>query len=734
MGFQVSPGVNVSEVDLTGIIPAVSTTEGAMAGWFRWGPAEERTLISSEEELAATFAEPDSTNFNTFFTAANFLSYGNKLFVARAIPADALNATVLQNQSTTPAGGTGSHSDLIKNQEHHDGLTLSSTAADAAFIAKYPGALGNSLKISVCDSALAFESTFTGVTNSSFDTGDANTGIIANIAVGSNTLVLTSKGYETGDVASHHAHTTRISTNLVINTAQTHFTVGDTVRLGNTTLGYQTVKVVAIGDTSIAANTYTSGNNTTEWTGNVAITVDPKYRLSDTFTANSTVGDGINSGGITRFWEYRDNVDGAPGQTEYSNNVANNTANDELHIVIADQDGDITGTKGQILEVWEGLSRATNAKNESGESIYYQDVIDNKSQWVWVGGAKIRATSNVNTAAETYSNTGTGLNNYVNAINPFTSSFQVGSDGTNPNETNIAIGQLQTAVDLFKSPEDVDISLVLTGLSRGGTNGTQWTNYLIDNIADVRKDCVVFTSPEKADVVNNIGGEFNDVEGFADSVTPSSYAVMDSGWKYRYDKYNDVYRYTPLNGDIAGLCVRTDDIRDPWFSPAGYNRGVIKNVIKLPYNPDRADRDHLYKNKVNPVITQPGQGTLLFGDKTMLAKPSAFDRINVRRLFIVLEKAIATAAKYTLFEFNDEFTRAQFRNMVEPFLRDVQGRRGIFDFRVVCDETNNTGEVIDSNRFVGDIYIKPARSINFIQLNFVAVRTGVEFSEVVGQF
>ena len=733
MGFQVSPGVNVSEVDLTGIIPAVSTTEGAMAGWFRWGPAEERTLISSEEELADTFGEPDSTNFNTFFTAADFLSYGNKLYVARAIPSDALNATVLQNQSTTVNGSTGSHSDLIKNGEHHDGLTLSSTAGDAAFIAKYPGALGNSLKISVCDSALAFEQTFTGQTNSTFAADDANSGITATIAVGNTSLILTSKGYEASDVTSHAAHTTRVDTNNVINKAQTHFTVGDQVRLGNSTIGYQTVQVTSIGDTAMDA-TYTSGNNTTEWTGNVVITVDPKYRLSSDFSANSTQGDDINSGGITRFWEYRDNVDAAPGQTEYSNNVANNTANDELHIVIADQDGDITGVKGQILEVWEGLSRATNAKNESGESIYYQDVIDNQSKWVWVGGAKIRATSNVNTAAETYSNTGTGLNNYVNAINPFTSSFQVGSDGTNPNETNIAIGQLQSAVDLFKSPEDVDISLVLTGLSRGGTNGTQWTNYLIDNIADIRKDCVVFTSPEKADVVNNGGGEFNDVEAFADSVTPSSYAVMDSGWKYRYDKYNDVYRYTPLNGDIAGLCVRTDDIRDPWFSPAGYNRGIIKNVIKLPYNPDKADRDHLYKNKVNPVITQPGQGTLLFGDKTMLAKPSAFDRINVRRLFIVLEKAIATAAKYTLFEFNDEFTRAQFRNMVEPFLRDVQGRRGIFDFRVVCDETNNTGEVIDSNRFVGDIYIKPARSINFIQLNFVAVRTGVEFSEVVGQF
>ena len=731
MGFQVSPGVNVSEIDLTGIIPAVSTTEGALAGWFRWGPAEERNLISSEEELASTFGEPDSTNFTTFFTAANFLSYGNKLFVARAIPADAINSTVLQNQSTTANNEVATQTDLIKNQEHHDGLTLSSTASLSAFIAKYPGSLGNSLKISVCDSPLAFESTFTGVTNSSMDVAGSNNNFVATMSVGSNTLLFSQTGTESGDSSGQTSHAIRVGANLSMTTAQTVFTVGDTLRLGNSTIGYQTAKIVA--KSAVQAGGSHAGGTTT-FTANVSFTLDQKYRLSSDLSANSTVGDSINSGGVTRFWEYRDNVDKAPGQSDWSNNVANNTANDELHIVISDEDGDITGVKDNILEVWEGLSRASDAKNESGESIYYKDVIDNQSNWVWVGGTNIRATSNVNTAAQTYSNTGALLNNHVNAVIPFTSSFQVGSDGTNPNETSIAIGQLASAVDLFKSPEDVDISLVVAGLSRGGTNGEQWPNYLIDNIADVRKDCVVFCSPEKADVVNNTGGESNDVKTFADSLTPSSYAVMDSGWKYQYDKYNDVYRYIPLNGDTAGLCVRTDDIRDPWFSPAGYNRGVMKNVIKLPYNPDKADRDILYKNKVNPVITQPGQGTLLFGDKTLLSKPSAFDRINVRRLFIVLEKAIATAAKFTLFEFNDEFTRAQFRNMVEPFLRDVQGRRGIFDFRVVCDETNNTGEVIDSNRFVGDIYIKPARAINFIQLNFVAVRTGVEFSEVVGQF
>ena len=312
-------------------------------------------------------------------------------------------------------------------------------------------------------------------------------------------------------------------------------------------------------------------------------------------------------------------------------------------------------------------------------------------------------------------------------------SFIYGSDGDS--ETDIPVGRLVSAYDKFISASDVDVSLVLTGKSKGGTNGEQLANYLIDNIAEVRRDCVVFVSPDKDDVVTNAGkDEEADIVTFRNSLRSTSYAVLDSGYKYMYDKYNDVYRYIPLNGDTAGLCVRTDTTRDPWFSPAGFNRGQIKNVIKLAYNPDKADRDILYKSGINPVVTFPGQGTILYGDKTLLAKPSAFDRINVRRLFIVLEKAIATASQFTLFEFNDEFTRAQFKNLVEPFLRDVQGRRGIYDFKVVCDETNNTGEVIDRNEFVGDIYIKPARSINFIQLNFVAVRTGVEFSEVVGQF
>jgi phage tail sheath protein FI len=289
---------------------------------------------------------------------------------------------------------------------------------------------------------------------------------------------------------------------------------------------------------------------------------------------------------------------------------------------------------------------------------------------------------------------------------------------------------LQLAYDKFINPEEVDVSLILTG-----DHSITIQQYVIDNICEARKDCVAFISPAKANCVNNIGEETSDIIDYKNGVgRSSSYVVMDSTWKYQFDKYNNVYRWVPMNGDIAGLCVRTDYQRDPWFSPAGFNRGQIKNAVKLGWNPTKANRDDLYKNGINPIVTFPGEGTVLFGDKTLLAKPSAFDRINVRRLFIVLEKAIARAARYSLFEFNDEFTRSQFVSLIEPYLRDVKGRRGIYDFKVVCDSTNNTPEVIDRNEFIGDIYIKPARSINFIQLNFIAVRTGVSFEEIVGKF
>jgi hypothetical protein len=315
---------------------------------------------------------------------------------------------------------------------------------------------------------------------------------------------------------------------------------------------------------------------------------------------------------------------------------------------------------------------------------------------------------------------------------PFTKSFSNGTDSLS--ESAIPLTNLRDAYNQFKDPEEVDVSVIMTGKSAHGVHGEGLANYISDNITTVRKDCVSVVSPQHADVVNNPLDVLEDVTQFRSVLRSTSYQVIDSGYKYQYDPFNDIYRWVPLNGDIAGLMARTDRERDPWWSPAGYQRGQIKNVVKLAFNPNKAQRDELYKNDINPVISQRNKDTVLFGDKTALGRNSAFNRINVRRLFIVLQKAIATASEILLFEFNDAFTRTQFRNMVVPYLRDIQGRRGIYDFRVVCDETNNTGEIIDNNQFVGDIYIKPAKSINEIVLNFVAVRTGVEFEEVVGQF
>ena len=701
MPFQVSPGVNVSEIDLTTVVPAVSTTEGALAGVFRWGPVGVRTLVESEALLATQFGKPTNFNAETFFTGANFLSYGNKLYVARVANTTSTSNTVLTRNAIanvgvitdwapTLASNTASALYIVKNQDDYENrlATMQAGDSDVMYVAKYPGSLGDSLKVSVCDSADGYQST------ANLDNGGGNLSTtLSNVAVtvGSSNVVvnITKANGVIGDAVTYAG------------TLRTGLTIGDYIQVGNTTTGIQNMKIASL---SAVTNTSTVATFT--------ITSSDTFSLSTDFTSTT---------GITRKWEYYNAVDKAPATSAYTTNFGNSSAVDELHVVVADQDGAITGTPGAILEVFSNLSRATDAKTEDGGVNYYKTVINENSNYVWWLNDRTGATS---VAAASIASAST--------TTPMTLSFAGGFDGAD--ENNVAVGTLLTGYDLFASAEDVDVSLVLTGVARGGTNGEQTPNYLIDNIAEKRKDCVVFVSPAKADVVNNVGSESTDVTTFRNSLRSTSYGVMDSGYKYQYDKYNDVYRWIPLNGDTAGLCVRTDDTRDPWFSPAGFNRGQIKNIVKLAYNPGKADRDILYKAGVNPVVTFPGQGTVLYGDKTLLAKPSAFDRINVRRLFIVLEKAIATATKFTLFEFNDDFTRAQFRNLVEPFLRDVQGRRGIYDFQVVCDTTNNTGEVIDRNEFVGDIYIKPAKSINFIQLNFVAVRTGVEFSEVVGKF
>ena len=639
MPFQVSPGINVSEIDLTAVVPAVSTTTAGIAGHYRWGPVNKATLISSEDALVGQFGKPNSDTATDFFTAANFLAYGNALFVTRA------ENSTMSNAQSNSANTVATRFD---NDDDYENNHSSGTTGVGRWVAKYPGALGNSLKVSVCPSSAAFSSTLSGT-----------------FSVTSNTATVTFSANQSGNIV-----------------------VGDLLEIGQPTGVKQTRRVSAI-----AAN-------------GTSVTLENRY-TGDTLSANTS---------LTRKWEYAVNTDRAPGTSATATKAGATT--DELHVAIVDEDGLWTGTKGQVLEVFQNLSMATDGKTDTGQNNYFVDVLNNRSRYIWWA-----ASTSIGTNA---GSSVVGGTTYTGSTTPLTDSLVNGSDGTAPTNANII-----TAYDKFKSSEDIDLSFIL-----GSGNGQTVATHLIDNIASVRKDLLVVLSPTRASVVNNNtyeGKEQEDIIAYRDSLPSTSYATMDSGWKYQYDKYNDLYRYVPANGDTAGLMVRTDNTNDPWYSPAGFNRGNMKNVVKLAYNPRKADRDELYKNGINPVVTFPGQGTVLYGDKTLLANPSAFDRINVRRLFIVLEKAISLASQTTLFEFNDAFTRAQFRNLVEPFLRDVQGRRGITDFRVVCDETNNTGEVIDRNEFIGDIYIKPARSINFIQLNFVAVRTGVDFSEIVGQ-
>jgi hypothetical protein len=561
--FQVSPGVNVSEIDATTVVPSVSTSTGAIAGHFQWGPIDVARQVASEDELVRVFGGPDSNTALTFFTAASFLAYSNSLYVSRADSGN-INSAIALNVSA----GTFTGNVKVKSEDSYFNNNFTVSDANVAFVARYAGSLGNSLKIAWC-----------------------------------------------------------------------------------------------------------ANSNAAAFTG----------------------------------WTYAPFFDKAPGTSTFIANNFKSDANDEMHIVVIDEDGLFTGVANTVLEKFANVSKATNAVDESGSSIYYRDVLFNKSRYVYAYGQNNATWGVAANASFAYAGeTSNGV------------SFIRGTEDT-PTDGNVQIAYQQ-----FSSADNVDISLVMTGAA----SSTLAANVI--SLAGGRKDCIAFLSPTLANV--QAADPTTAITNYRNALTSTSFAVMDSNWKYMYDKYNDLYRWIPCNGDVAGLCAQTDRDRDPWFSPAGFNRGQLKNIVKLAFNPNQTQRDTLYKSGVNPIVSFPGDGTVLFGDKTMQSKPSAFDRINVRRLFIVLEKAIAKAARASLFEFNDEFTRAQFVNLVEPFLRLVQGRRGIYDFRVVCDETNNTGEVIDRNEFVGDIYVKPAKSINYIQLNFVAVRTGVAFDEIVGRF
>jgi phage tail sheath protein FI len=636
MAFQVSPGVQVREIDLTNVVPAVSTSVGASVGNFTWGPVEEPTTITSEKDLANVFGVPTATSAVDFFTSAYFLKYANNLKVVRAVDSNARNANT--DDATTAT--------VVKNADDYANQVFAS-----------------SVTVTV-DGAHTIGDTVVDVTDAS------------NLTVGD---VVTGTGIASGTTISSIA--------------------GDAITLSAAITGN-----LADGATlSVAVN---KGRWIAKYPGSLgnslAISVCAQTSTNAAFTA----------------WSYKSNFSAAPGTSDYAASVGG--SNDELHIVVIDEDGAWTGTSGTILETFAFVSQAADAKTNDGASNYYKDVINNQSKYIWWGSHPSELTNaGAAAAGQTFANSVTGGNTTID--DSLVGGVDSGTLGT---------AEIQSGFDLVEDAETVDVSLLIMP-SVSSANAVTVAQDLI-SIAEARKDCVAFVSPAVTATTSSLTPK-DDVIAFADQLTSSSYAVIDSTSLKIYDKYNDQYINIPASSSVAGLCANTDNVADAWFSPAGYTRGQLRGVTKINFNPKKAERDELYLARVNPIVTFPGEGTVLFGDKTAQAKPSAFDRINVRRLFIVLEKAIATAAKYQLFEFNDEFTRAQFRNLVEPFLREVKGRRGLTDFQVVCDETNNTGDVIDRNEFVADIYIKPARSINFISLNFIATRTGVEFSEIIGQ-
>jgi len=837
MAFQTSPGINVSEVDLTNATPAVGTTEGAIAGVFRWGPTNERVLISSEQQLVARFGAPSTrftdsaystpwTNHETFLTAANFLGYSDALYVTRVTDGGAMSQEANTGFSAKYEGGLGNCIEVSyclsngftatspdssteitvapnTNTFTATGFTTSTTAGSiqkgdiltvggqALEVAEAVVSDGDADADNVTITEKTFESdsapdnlvlngidtgvklldstddstaystnyiqvgsAITGakrgdpVTYDTLTSGELNNGglidnktyfliplvvnqvDITNASLGADTntddkFIIANHGlsnndyiqYVQGDVAisglvdgnyyyvvnstsgDFQVSQTRGGSNIALPDTDDQATItgakflhtGDLIaaeanvdtHVYRLAASYQE----ALAGTAINLTAHTAGDQATN-----KLVHTSAFTVTGTFTRRYTGLSAVTNASYTKQWGGSALFDNPPSERK-------------LHIIVKDADGKLTGTAGTVIEVYDNVSIDQGSKKADGSSNFLPEVLDASSNWIKITEAN---TATLTTDNPSIANSNSSL------------SLSGGLDGSDENAVSIA--SLAAGYDLYRDDSEVDVSFVLQGKSRGFA----LSNYIIDNIVEVRRDCIAFISPELTD------NTAQSIVDFAANLTASSYVVVDSGYKYQYDKYSDVYRWVPLNGDIAGTCARTDDLRDPWFSPAGYSRGNIKNVVKLLVNPTKTERDLLYKNKVNPVITQPGQGTVLFGDKTFAPVDSAFDRINVRRLFIVLEKTIGQSAKSTLFEFNDEFTRATFVNLVEPFLRDVQGRRGIYDFKVVCDESNNTGQVIDSNQFVGDIYIKPARSINYIQLNFVAVRSGVEFNEIVG--
>ena len=743
---QSSPGVVVQERDLTTVSTVSSANVGVLAAPFESGPVEEIVEISSERALAERFGEPNDANYEYWFTASQFLAYGGLLKTIR------VNSSTLKNAVDT---GTAP---LIKNFQDYE-TTYEPANNSWTWAAKTAGTKGNSIGIFVTDSGADHIAILPAPSSGN------EWEYVANAA-------LTAASGAAGKVYKY-------SLLLDIDTIVGSFTPGvaTTINIGGSqesvnVLAYDaTNKKLEIdlpsgGVTGIIANdqAITQGTNTAAVNTTIerrlyivkdkgSIDFATSDVLADTNSNNATVSS-VRTEYAER--EYLPgvkwiNVAPRPETSQYTDQVGGHR--DELHILVVDIDGKVTGTTGALLERYIGLSKASNAKTSVGETNYYVDVLKQRSQYIYWGeheGTTYAATA---TAADgiwgqaadarqfnlLQSSAGTtdfpaGVTTVATKKNAtYYYRLSGGADyAVSGGQYSVSNTDVTTAYQLVEDPESQTIDFLLTGPS--GTDDPSAIAKItgLVNIAEERRDCMVFVSPRRANVVGqtNTTTITTSIVDFMKQLPSSSYLVFDSGYKYIYDKYSDVYRYIPCNGDMAGLCLQTTEVSEAWFSPAGFQRGVLRNAIKLAYTPTKTQRDNLYANRVNPIVAFPGQGVVLFGDKTALGFASAFDRINIRRLFLVIERVIQSAAKSQLFEQNDESQRSLFVNIIEPYLRDVQGRRGITDFIVKCDSSNNTPEAVDRGEFYAEIFIKPTRTINYITLTFVATRTGVAFTEV----
>jgi len=727
---QLSPGVLVREVDLTvGRADNVLDNIGAIAGPFALGPVEEPIDITTEQELINVFGKPLSTDaqYEYWMSASSFLSYGGVLKVARADGATLVNSNAIRNSSGVSTAGEPSLK--IKNFDDYE-ANYADDIANYIFAAKNPGSWSNNLKVCVIDDFADQTLTVGTVVAAAASVGMGLTTTLTDVVSAGVGTTSVFNGYLKGIITGVGASTLDVKVTSVVSTAgaETPVTYAAKSQLQSfkaaTAGGNLTVSVINSSGVGVGTSTINTGTNPIlDW-----------YDQQVLSLSNTAI-----------YWK---SIAPKPGTSQYA--VDRNGKSDEIHVVIVDDTGSVTGIQGNLLEKHLGLSKASDAISaiNSPQRIWWKNYLAVYSNYVYVGDNpsdelnvnELVSQTGFSTAFTQYTNS-EGLWNEpaqsktYSALGNVTYNLTGGTDYSASGGMSATLGDLMTSYNLFSNRDEIAVDYLIMGPGLGSKFESQAKANNLISIAGQRKDCVAVISPHRADVVDitNSDTQTDNILEFFAPLSSSSYAVFDSGYKYTYDRFNDKFRYIPCNADVAGLMVRTSIFAFPWFSPAGQQRGILNNAIKLAYNPSKAQRDQLYPQRINAIVNQPGIGILLFGDKTALGYASAFDRINVRRLFLTVEQALERSAQAQLFELNDQITRANFVNIVEPYLRDVQAKRGLYGFLVVCDETNNTPDVIDNNEFRADIFLKPAKSINYVTLTFVATRTGVSFEEVVGR-